>query len=459
MIRGIRAAMLIRAEVLLMAALLLVGATPAATKETPTPDVFQQLDKYEAAARAMNQLAHPRVNDIQTDIRTVGNRIASETVGTPYFKKEARWGCTPAPDATEDQYNASAGDPNKWDGLSNYRRSDLDAAINYRLTFVSQVGQKVDRTLSDYINQTEQARSQIEQLQKQTVYSEAGENNRQQMIYSKMKIASYNYINFCRFNYQLVLSGYVVEILFRLQEMANRSGQATQRSTVPEPLGVSCQVQSQLLDGEAKIAREIFSAEKQEAAVLARKGTNEEWLPFNNQERELREQCGAQMLTDLATMGEKLRQLRDRFFTERAQIKDKMIQWQQACIKQHFYEGEGDAAIAQVYANPVINDANLSVLFFPFALDQFLKESNWGPTPSNNLASTYILPGMTPGICEAWGAHEGARGMSYSAYEGTYIKSTFPDLSVGPLYILEVNNSAPILLDNVASGAGAGERP
>lgn len=224
-------------------------------------------------------------------------------------------------------------------------------------------------------------------------------------------------------------------------------------STFPAPLGVACQVQSQLLDSEAKIARQVYSVEKKEAAIAAQ--STDEWKALNSQELELRSQCSEREVSDLATMAQKLRELRGRFFPERARIKDRMIQWQQACIKQHFYPGEGDAAIAQVYGgNLDINDANVNNLFFPFDdVTDFLARSNWGPTPANSLHSDprYYLPGMAPRICESFN-HD-------PTPDPPDLGELYPDLVSGTLYTLEVMENAPIIQENLASGASLGQRP
>jgi hypothetical protein len=347
-----------------------------------------------------------------------------------------------------------------------YSRSDLDAAINYRLEFIAQARRKLDQNLSELLAKLEHSRHQVEEAQSAAVYDARGEDNRKRRIDYIRQAASFDYWHFCRFDYQLVVSGYVVEILLRLQEMANQTGQPDRYDKAPSPLGIACQIQSELQDPEYADEQEIQALD--DAATMAE--SNEERDRLHAQAEQKAQQCYAREERDVTTMAAKLRELRDRFLLERAQVREQMIHWQQECIKQHFYEGEGQPSISQVYGgwNSTLSVQNLADLRFPLdEVTAFLQSSNF--TLGNMLGDIglsdlhYRLPALAPHT----GCAERVMNTNNFTTWRASINSGLADLmnkvdcetDTGAQWCLGISESAPVIQENVASGAGALERP
>jgi hypothetical protein len=273
----------------------------------------------------------------------------------------------------------------------------------------------------------------------------------------------------------MVLSGHVEEILLRLEEMADRSGKKRQNFRLPSPLGIACQMQSELQNAERKDEEEIARIESgafkdslqasnaahsgdQGAAETAR--LDEDRL--SRKADELTQRCDEREEKDLAAMAAKLREISARFFFERAAIREEMLRWRAECIKQHFYPGEGEAAISSVYGSEAdLSTENFENLKFPFdEVTNFLGESTFSPGSSHlYLNSEFRLPSMTPHPACASRLKDKNQNYGVPGKWTTDVKSAYPDLCDEANGGLRVSEYAPQIQEGTASGAALFERP
>lgn len=424
----------------LILALLPASRAVALAKQTPDP-IFQEFDNKENAAREMNQLADARLKQVQSDIRILGNRIAAETVGKIYYPPlkasdgTGTIGCRPLPTKRTFDFQ---GQPSPRGQPLVYSQGELDAFVTAHLTFVAQGTATADQVLANFLTQVEQQRKSIEQIRSNPAFGE----NVQRVENGGLQFARYEYVRFCRLTYQLVEAGYAAEVAIRRREMSALPPQAKPFNAKSGLPGVACQLQSELLRVEASDEDEIQPM--QSPSDLER---------F----RAKAQACADRERSDLNPMAAKLRELRDRWLSERAQIKQWAEQWRQECIGRHFYEGEGDVAISKVYGDKV----NLGSEGFSYTSAAFDGEV-FGLLFNNGIVSNGADPQLDPpAMCPDSVCPDLLPG-GKERFWYLDLTTDYPDLATENTNVatcLALRENAPHIAEELVSGAAFGQRP
>jgi hypothetical protein len=306
------------------------------------------------------------------------------------------------------------------------------------MTFIAQATAKADQVLANFTKQVERQRQSIEQIRSNPA---SGEIVRR-VENGDLQLARYEYARFCRLIYQLVEAGYAAEVTLRRREMSARPPQAKPFNAKFGLLGVACQLQSELLRVEASDEDEIQPM--QSPSDLDR---------FREQLRA----CADRERSDLNPMAAKLRELGDRWRSERAQIKQSAEQWRQEGIGHHFYEGEGDVAISKVYGDKV-NLGSEGFYYTSAAFDSEVFDLLFNNGVMSNGADPQLDP---PGMCP----DSPCPGLLPGGKERFWyldLTTNYPDLATENLdtaTCLALRENAPNIAEEIVSGAAFGQRP
>jgi hypothetical protein len=399
------------ARVVSAAALILSFAVVASAKE----DGRKRLDRYESQAKEMHQRALQQVQQLEKDARGLLNRWASEVVDKPIYGNKGIYGnnevlgCyAPSPG-----YDPLKGEQPPTAPAVYYTRGQFDAWMNAYLGVFAQMQKNLDTAYNNQLHQVAEFRREYDQNDRDASRLHWGEEKRQRLYWNNWEL----FQPFYYLTYLDVLDGYIQLLYLGTWAIAGPSFTATPSGVLPPP-GQTCFIASETSKTEFT---DMIRLEAEDCGNLRRYRDP----AFRAACDQIFAGCSEHEEHSRDAAANQLYQFLNRFYAERKQIRERMLQWRKDCINAGWYDGTGDAAISAVYRT----EADLST-------ENVDGLANTGEV-SINLATQCLDETVGP----------------------TQLTVKYPDLETERPYLLKIPFRTPRILEGIASGAARTERP
>ena len=431
-------AMQLTAAITTLCAALWIAAWPA---EAADKDLDRAtLDQDEAIATKMHQLAHAHLQQIGSEVHSLGDRIASETVNKPWFdnpnaacRQKACWGAMSGNGDLSFEGCKPPLEPTAYSG------AQFDDWFEVEQNVIAQAERELDQAFQWIADLIKEKRTELDN----TDAGAALQGGEWKAARHTDIMRSFGFADYLKYSYLNVIDSYALLINLGLINIGGG------RSTFgpPPPPGLACLLSSSLSIGESQdqIAPQQYAIQAAEALKAGNNAGREAVLGLMKQALAKCAQ-GEERRRDAAAL--QLRQWRDRFFEDREDVRLQMLKWRQEAIDAGLFAGTGDAAIAEVYGTPAdLDPRNVFGNHLPWvlgapigntakigAVDQVRNPEAYGLWPLIQLEDICIQNVASP-------------------------QKKYEDLEPESAFELKILESSKPIIDGIASGADDQEHP